>query len=178
MQADITAARPYARAVFELARAAGDYASWSAMLAMLTQVVTNPQMLPLLGNPTVKKGVLARLVQDVCGQRLSEQGRNFVQVLAEAGRLNLAPQIAQLFEQQRTEAEGQAEVEVISAYPLEEADKQKIATAMAQRLGKKVNISARADKQLIGGMVIRAGDAVIDASIMGRLRQLGNVLAE
>jgi len=178
MQADITAARPYAQAVFELARAAGDYSPWSGTLGLLKQVVANPQMQPLLGNPTIKKDVLAKLVQDICGKQLTAEARNFIKVLADAGRLNLAPQIEQLFEQQRIEAEGQAEVEVVSAYPLDEADKQKIATAMAKRLGKKVSISARTDKQLIGGVVIRAGDAVIDASVMGRLRQLGNVLAE
>ena len=178
MQADITVARPYAQAVFELARDAGDFAPWSAMLDFLEKVVADPQMRPLLGDPTIRKGVLAGLLQDICGDRLTAQGRNFIQVLADAGRLALVPQIGLLYEQQRTEAEGVTEVEVISAYPLDDREKQKISSAMAQRLGKQITINARIDKQLIGGVVIRAGDAVIDASVLGRLRQLGNVLAE
>ena len=178
MQTDITTARPYAQAVFELARDAGDYAPWTAMLDLLKQVVVDPQMRPLLGNPTIKKEVLAALILEICGARLSAQGQSFVKVLAAAGRLALAPQIVLLFEQHRTEAEGIAEVEVISAYPLADQEQQKITAAMAQRLGKRITIKARVDKQLIGGVVIRAGDAVIDASVMGRLRQLGNVLAE
>ncbi|OGT87397.1 MAG: ATP synthase F1 subunit delta [Gammaproteobacteria bacterium RIFCSPLOWO2_12_FULL_52_10] len=178
MQANITAARPYARAVFELARDAGDFVPWSAMLDLLDKVVADPQMQPLLGNPTIKRSVLAGLLQDICGDRLTVQGRNFVKVLADAGRLVLAPQIALLYEQQRTAAEGITIVEVISAYPLDDKEKQKISAAMTQRLGRQITITTRIDKQLIGGVVIRAGDAVIDASVLGRLRQLGNILAE
>ena len=178
MQADITAARPYAQAVFELARDAGDYLPWSNMLDLLGQVVKDAQMQPLLRNPTIKKTVLAGLIQDVCGDNLTVQGRTFVKVLANGGRLTLVPQIVRLFEQQRTEAGGVTEVEVISAFPLDDREKQKISTTMAKRLGKQITITARIDKNLIGGVVIRAGDAVIDASITGRLRQLGNLLAE
>jgi F-type H+-transporting ATPase subunit delta len=178
MQADITAARPYAQAVFELARDAGSFTQWTAMLELLELVVADRQIHTLLGNPTIKKEVLAQLVLDVCGSRLTDHGRNFVSVLAAAGRLGLVPHIKVLFEQQRIEAEGVANVEIISAWPLEEKEKQQIAAAMARRLGRKVTTSTRVDKQLIGGVVIRAGDAVIDASITGRLRQLGNVLAE
>jgi F-type H+-transporting ATPase subunit delta len=178
MQADITAARPYAQAVFELARDAGSYTQWTAMLEMLELVVADPQIQALLGNPTVKKEVLAQLVLDVCGARLTDHGRNFVSTLAAVGRLGLVPQIAVLFEQQRIEAEGVANVDILSAYPLEEKDKQQIAAAMARRLGRKVTTTTHIDKQLIGGVVIRCGDAVIDASVLGRLQQLGNVLAE
>jgi F-type H+-transporting ATPase subunit delta len=178
MQLNLTAARPYAQAVFELAREEGEFGPWSGMLSLLNTVVSDPNMKVLLANPTLKAAFLADFILDVCGDHLTEDGRSFVRVLAGAGRLLLVPQISALYEQQRIEAEGVVEVELISAYPLEETERQGITDAMTKRLGKKITITANINKDLIGGVVIRAGDSVIDASVSGRLRQLGNLLAE
>lgn len=178
MQSDITAARPYAQAVFELASEESDFGQWSGMLNLLKTVVSDPGMESLLVNPTLKADFLADFILDICGDHLTEEGRRLVKTLAGAGRLLLVPQISMLYEQLRVEAEGVVEVELISAFPLEDADRQHIAEAMTRRLGKKISITANIDKNLIGGVVIRAGDSVIDASVSGRLRQLGNLLAE
>lgn len=178
MQQNTTQARPYATAVFELAQAESDLAAWSEMLRLLNLIVSDSQMQRLLNDPRLDSEFLADFVLDISAERLSEAGRNFVRVLADAGRLSLAPQIYQLFEQRRTESEGVVDVEVVSAYELEQHEQDKIADVMAKRFGKKINISARIDSSLIGGMVIRTGDSVIDASIRGKLRQLGSELAE
>lgn len=178
MQENTTLARPYATAAFELAQEASDLAAWSEMLHLLNLIVSDPQMQRVLNNPRLDSKFLADFVLDISAERLSETGRNFVRVLADAGRLSLAPQIYQLFEQRRTDSEGVVDVEIVSAYELEQDEQDKIATAMAKRFGKKINISTRIDDSLIGGTVIRAGDSVIDASIRGRLRQLGSELAE
>ena len=178
MQLNLTAARPYAQAIFELARDEGEFGTWSGMLNLLKTVVADKQMASLLSNPTLKAAFLADFILDICGDHLTDEGRSLIKVLAGAGRLPLAPQISMLYEQHRIEAEGVVEVELISAYPLEESDRQHIADAMTKRLGKKITITANVDKDLIGGLVVRAGDSVIDASVSGRLRQLGNLLAE
>lgn len=178
MQEKTTLARPYAQAVFAQAREEGDLAAWSDMLNLINMVISDPQMGVVLDNPTLDSAFRAEFVLDICGDHLSTSGKNFVKVLADAGRLSLAPQIYQLYQQQRTEAEGVLEVEVVSAYPLDGAEEEKIAAAMAKRFGKQINISSRVDESLIGGSVIRAGDSVIDASVRGRLKQLGNELAE
>jgi F-type H+-transporting ATPase subunit delta len=178
MQEKTTLARPYAVAAFEQARDEGKLKDWSAMLRVLSQVVSDPQMQVILDNPRLNSTTLTDIVLDVCGKYLSDYGKNFVKVLVNARRLPLAPHIFTLFEEKRMDSEGIAEVEVVSAYPLESAQQQKIADAMGKRLGKKIEISTRTDKSLIGGAVIRAGDSVIDASIRGRLKHLGNTLAE
>jgi len=178
MQENITLARPYAVAAFEQARDEGRLQDWSAMLRILSLVVSDPQMQILLDNPRVNSAILMDTVFGICSNYLSDSGKNFVKVLVNSRRLSLATQIYMLFEQRRMDAEGIAEVEVVSAYPLESVHQQKIADAMAKRLGRKIEISTRIDKSLIGGAVIRAGDSVIDASIRGRLKQLGNILAE
>lgn len=178
MQEKTTLARPYAVAAFEQARDDGKLKDWSAMLRILSLVVSDPQMQIILDNPRLNSATLMDIVLAVCGNHLSDYGKNFVKVLVNTRRLLLAPQIYMLFEQRRMDAEGIADVEVVSAYPLETAQQHKIADAMGKRLGKKIEISTRIDKSLIGGAVIRAGDSVIDASIRGRLKQLGSTLAE
>lgn len=178
MQEKITIARPYAVAAFEQASDEGKLKDWSTMLHVLSLVVSDPQMQAIQDNPKLKSAALLDIVLDICGNYLSDSGRNFVRVLVNVGRLSMAPQIYMLFEQKRMAAEGVAEVEIVSAYPLESAQQQKITDAMGKRLGKKIEISSRTDKSLIGGALIRVGDSVIDASTRGRLKQLGNILAE
>jgi F-type H+-transporting ATPase subunit delta len=178
MQENTTTARPYARAVFELARSDGELQNWSDMLHLLGQVVSDPVMQTLIKNPKVGRQQLADIILEICGQRFNQQGKNFVSILIDARRLAVVPQISKLFEEQKSEAEGIADVEVVSAYPLEDQQQQKIEQVMAKRLSKKIQITAHVDQSLIGGAVIRAGDSVIDASLKGRLRQLGHSFAE
>ena len=178
MQENNTAARPYAQAVFEQAREENDLGKWSEMLNLIGMVVSDTQMESLLRNPTIKTAFFADLILDICGDHLTGEGRNFIRVLADARRLSLAPQIYTLYEQLRAEAEDVIEVVIDSAYPLEESEQEVIAKSMQERLGRNITITTKVDEKLIGGVVIRAGDSVIDASVLGRLKQLGSQLAE
>ena len=178
MQENTTIARPYARAVFEQAQEEGDLQKWSVMLQLLKLIVSDPAMQSAIKNPRLEREKLAELILDICGKHLTESGRNFVNLLVDAGRISVAPQIHALFEEKKDRAEGVAGVEVISAYPLDDNQQEKIKKIMAKRLGKKIDITTRIDKSLIGGAVIRAGDSVIDASLKGRLKQLSHNFAE
>ena len=172
MQDKTTIARPYAQAVFETASEENKLTEWSEMLALLESVVTDVQMKAVLSNPKMDAEALSSFVLDVCGDALSETGRNLVKVLADARRLSFIPDLNKLYEQLRAEAEGVIEVGVSSAYELTSEQQATISTAMAKRLGRKVAITSDIDESLIGGMVIRAGDSVIDASVKGRLKAL------
>ena len=175
MQEITTIARPYAEAVFETAKSESDFSSWSTTLELLSVIVSNEDMQAVMSNPRVDKAVLKEIVFHACGDKVaSKTCRNFIEVLIDAGRLPQAGAIKRLFEQKRAAAEGTAKVEVISAYPLEDDQEAAIATSMEKRLGKKVDIESRVDESLIGGMVIRSGDSVIDASLSGRLASLNN----
>jgi len=177
MSEKTTIARPYAQAVFELSREDGSSARWSASLALLNKIVADDQMQKLLGNPKIDREQLQEIVISIGGDELLPQCRNFVKVLLEARRLQFMPQILQLFEAMRAEAEGTVDVEVRAAYELDQAQKDSIAKGVAARLGRKVNINAIVDESLIGGALIRANDSVIDASMRGRLTELANELA-
>ena len=176
MSEKTTIARPYAQAVFELASEGGNSSEWSDAIALLSKIVADEQMQGLLNNPKVSNEQLFDIVTSIGGQGLSAQSQNLVRVLIDANRLEYAPQISELFEALRAEAEGTVDVEVSSAYELDQGQQDKIAEAIAARLGKKVKISATVDSSLIGGAIIRANDAVIDASIRGRLTELASDL--
>jgi len=178
MAENITIARPYASAVFELAREENSLGEWSDMLNVLNLVISDVQLEPVLDNPRFDADALAGIILDICDGYLSDQGKNFVSSLIDAGRLNLIPHIYRLFEQNRTEAEGVVNVEVESAYALEQSEQDRIAEAMGKRLDRKININVRINESLIGGAIIRAGDSVIDASVKGRLKQLGSDLID
>ena len=178
MSENTTIARPYAQAAFEVAQEEGNLAAWSDMLKLIAMVVSDRQMPVVLDNPRLSSADRANFVLDICGSNLSDTGKNFVRALAQAGRLAITPDICKLFEVKRLDAEGIVDVEVISAYALDDQERGRIAEAMEKRFGKKINITTRIDDTLIGGSVIRAGDSVIDASIKGRLKELGNQLAD
>jgi len=172
MQEKTTIARPYAQAVFETASEEGKLGEWSEMLGLLDAVVSDAQMHAVLSNPKMDAAALSEFVLGVCGESLDEKGSNLVKVLADARRLAIVPEINKLFEQFRAEAEGVIEVSVTSAYELAAEQQAVISEAMAKRLGRKVEITSDIDDSLIGGVVIRAGDSVIDASVKGRLKAL------
>lgn len=171
-----TIARPYALAAFKQANEEKKLGEWSEMIEALALIVSDPLMKGLIANPGVKRDQLADLVIDVAGKALSDTGKNFVRVLLEKNRLKYLPEVRRIFEEERAESEGRSKVEVTSAFDLNDDQKKKITSAMSKRLGTKVDLSVKVDDALIGGVVIRAGDLVIDASLRGRMSRLANTL--
>lgn len=171
-----TIARPYAEAAFEQAREEGTLESWSELLSVLAVAVSDSHMHALLQNPRVTPDQLLDVVNSFIGSDLSKTQKNFVRVLIEAERLQFAPEMKTLFDQNRLEAEGLANVEVISAYPLEDSQRTRIIDAMCRRLDRKIELTENTDQDLIGGVIIRNGDSVIDASVRGQLEELRSEL--
>lgn len=172
MQEKLTIARPYAAAAFSYAVEHGEVEAWSGLLQTLATAVADPLLATYIGHPKVSNADLLGLVADLFGTTLTPAGRNFIAALIDAERLELAPEVAQLFERSRSQAAGQVKVEVISAFPLSEAERTKLDAAMRGRLGKDCKIEAAVDPALIGGAVVKVGDSVIDLSLRGRLTAL------
>ncbi|MBV8854889.1 MAG: F0F1 ATP synthase subunit delta [Sinobacteraceae bacterium] len=168
----LTIARPYAKAAFEEARQLQHLSSWSQSLRTAAIVVQDPQVQDLLGNPSVTPAQLAQFVIDLAGEKLDENGRNFVRTLAENHRLAYLPEISTLFEVMKDEAEGVIDVTVTSAAPLESAQQQTLVSALQRRLQRQVRLHCHTDAALIGGAVLRAGDLVIDGSLRARLDRI------
>jgi F-type H+-transporting ATPase subunit delta len=175
-QGEASLARPYARAVFELARQQERLSQWSDNLSLMAAVVSNTTMQTLLDNPRLTRADAGELVIRACGSDIGEHAANLLRMLAENGRLDQLPMIATLYDSLRDEAEGTVDAHVISASPLSEAQKTAIADALKKRLGRDVQLNCSVNKDLVGGAVIRAGDLVIDGSAVERLRQLSSAL--
>lgn len=173
-----TLARPYARAAYEQARGEGKAQEWSSLLEFLAALTADMTMQRVIANPKVSADQLSGLLVELCAGRVTPTGRNFIRLLVDAGRLGVAGEIHGQFERRRVQDEGRANVDVIAAYELDATQEGRIRDLMAQRLGRAITLSATVDRGLIGGAIIRSGDSVIDASVRGRLRELGNQLAD
>jgi F-type H+-transporting ATPase subunit delta len=174
---DLThAARPYARAIFELADETKSVDSWTDMLAFLSAVIQDDAMVEALDSPKLTDQQKADLVAGVAEGHVNAQGKNLIEVLSENDRLKIIPAVFALFEEYRDEAAGIVEAEVISAQPLSPEDENKLSAALNKKLGREVKIVSKVDESLLGGAIIRAGDLVIDGSIQGRLGKLASSL--
>jgi F-type H+-transporting ATPase subunit delta len=171
-----TLARPYAKAAFEIAQPQKQLTEWSGMLSILAVVATDERVKTLLSQPSVKVEAKADAFIAVCGEYLSEAGKNFVRLLAENKRLSLLPEISVLFEELKAQQESTVQVLVESAYELSDAQKDSLIKSLQTKLGRSVNMQITIDKTLLGGVVIRAEDLVIDASVRGRIAKLAEAL--
>lgn len=176
MAESTTIARPYAQAAFKLAQQKQALPVWTEMLGLAAVVATDAGMRKLLDNPRITPEQLADLFVDICGDRLDDDGRNMMRLLAERRRLALLPEIFGLYEQFKSEAEGTVKAQLITAFPATDAQKQAIAAALKQRFGRDVELEYVTDPTLMGGAVVRAGDLVIDGSVRGKLTRLGTAL--
>ena len=168
----LTIARPYARAAFEEARAHGRLEPWSEALHVAAEVVRDPRVETLLGNPHVTPEQLAQLVTGIAAAQLGAEGGNFVRTLAVNRRLGYLPEISARFDELKDAAQGVADVTVTSAAPLDASQQQTLAAALQKRLKRTVRLHCAVDPALIGGAVLRAGDLVIDGSLRTRLDRI------
>lgn len=172
-----TIARPYAQALFEVARGKGELAATSKALGIAAIAAADPGFQALIGNPAIDRNRLGALLLDLCGAEAKPEFGNFINLLAANDRLRVLPEIAEQFETLRADEERTIEAEVISAAPLDDGQRNALAASLKQRLGREVSLRCAVDEGLIGGAVIRAGDLVIDGSITGQLSKLALTLS-
>jgi F-type H+-transporting ATPase subunit delta len=178
----ITLARPYAKAIFELAseQARSDsnaFDRWSETLSALSTLVSDPLISAWLGHPAMSGQALSQTLAGALGRAVDPEGVNLLRLLAEYGRLPVLPMVREQYEHLRATAERRIEVEITSAAEIAPAQRTLLSDAIARRLGRTIEVSWKIDFALIGGAVIRAEDTVIDASVAGGLDQLRHALA-
>ncbi len=171
-----TLARPYARAAFEYARDKGTLDAWLAQLATAAAVSLDPAMQSVLNDPALTAEQKAQTLNEVCGDELHNEVRNYLAILADNKRLALLPQIHAMFAEFKANQEKSVDVEVISAFDLAEDIQEKLAVVLSKKLEREVKVSSSTDRNLLGGVLIRAGDLVIDGSVRGRLNKLAEAM--
>lgn len=167
-----TLARPYAVAAFKRAQETGEMFQWSESLAFLSMVISAKEIVAIVSNPKVTKGRLSALLLDIGQGKMGVEGENFLKLLVQNGRLDLLPQIAVQFEQHKADHEGYVDAEVTSAFAMSNEEQKKLAVNLEKTLNKKVRINITVDQSLIGGILVRAGDSVIDGSVRGQLQHM------
>lgn len=171
-----TIARPYAKAAFEFADKANQLEQWSEMLALASAVAQQDNMKLVLASPAITAEQKAKTFLEVCGDQLNEAAANLISNLAGNQRLQVLPEVQELFELHKAQREKSVDVEVTTAFELSGEIQDKLAKALSAKLDREVNVSTLVDKSLLGGALIRAGDTVIDGSVRGRLTKLAEAM--
>ena len=170
-------ARVYAQALFDAAKEAGavepvrrdlgDFVAALAESASLRHAFADPQI-----ETSAKRRVLAEIMRG--GQPLVA---NVLQLMVERGRFTALPELRQAYDALAVVEEGVVEVEVVSAAELSPETEKKIAARVQEATGRRVELARRVDPSIIGGLVLRIGDVIVDGSVKARIRRLRRRLA-
>ncbi len=171
-----TLARPYAVATFKRAKETDSIKKWSQDLAFISAVLSDKGISIVIDNPKISKQQVSAFVLDICQGQVGKETENLLQLLVRNNRLTLVPVITRFFEAYKIEDAGYVDVEVFVAYAFSKEDKPKFVSTLENTLGKKVNMRVTVDNSLIGGVLVRAGDRVIDGSIKGQLQHMQKTL--
>ena len=183
MSDNSTVARPYARAIFELASRDDKLTEWSEALAAAAEVLEDAGARRFLARPDLDKAARGEFVMAVCGEAadggllVSPLGQNLLRLLAENGRLGALADISAQYDALKARAENRVKVQLTTAASIDGAVATGISNALEQRLGRHVDLELFVDERLLGGAVIRAEDMVIDGSVKNRLEQLAATLS-
>jgi F-type H+-transporting ATPase subunit delta len=170
-----TIARPYAKAAFELAVEKGTVEAWNEMLFFAGQVTSDEQVQALLGSIATETQQ-SEIIIKLCAEQLNEQGQNLIKLMAENERLAAIPAVAELFAEFKADYDKEIEVDVVSATVLADDTQAKLVAALEKRFARKVKLNCSIDEAIVSGLVIKAGDTVIDGSVRGKLDRLATSL--
>ncbi len=176
MAEQITVARPYAEAVFQLAREQNTLPAWAEMLRVASGVASEARVRNALDNPRLSIAAKESLFLTICADKLNADGKSFIRVLLEADRLGLLPEIRELFAALKDAADGVARAQISSAFPIGEGELSGLRAALERRFGKKIEATVSVEPELIGGAKIVVGDTVIDGSVQSELEAMANHL--
>ena len=168
-------ARPYAKAAFDFAVEQNALDAWLQMLGFAAEVAKHEQVAALLRTTGIAEQQ-AHLFIQVCGEQLNEHGQNLIKVMAENHRLLALPEVLAAFVEHKAAYEKEVTVDVTSDTALNAAQQDKLIAALSQRLQRKVKLNCSVNPEVVGGMLIKAGDMVIDGSVRGKLDRLATAL--
>ncbi len=167
-----TVARPYAEAVFRLAKEAGSLQAWSETLAKLALIAGNKEAQALVSNPQFTMGQVQALLVELLGKDVTPQTANFLTTVLENRRFTVVPFIAEQFNALKAASEGQVDARIETAFALTDAQLSELTATLSQQFNRKINAEVVVDSVLIGGVKVTIGDLVVDASVRGKLAAL------
>ena len=180
MAENVTLARPYAEAAFQLAKGGNALSAWSGSLEQLAIIMSNAEMTECIGNPLLTSAQLTQLCLEVAAKsaktELLPEQQNFVRMLVDNDRLSVLPEISELFDQLKHAHEGIKDAAITSAFALDDATLKALIADLERKFDCRIDASVKIDSELIGGVRIAVGDEVIDASVRGKLAAMATAL--
>ena len=167
-----TIARPYAQAIFDLAKEQKNLGDWSGMLQLLAQLVEDENAKTSLQDAKINDSEKEKMILAVCKGQLSKEGENFVKLLIENKRLPVLPFIREAFETLKADEEGVLDANIVVAAKISKKETDEIVKKLEKKFSKKIEATIEINEEIIGGSLITVGDTVIDASVKGQLESL------
>ncbi len=177
MQA-IGAGRRYAEAAFQLAERDGKVDAWQRDLALVAGLARDERTVRAVDSPAVPFGERRKTVERLLGELVSPQARNLVLLLAKRGRFTVLPDVSAEYDALVRKSRGIVAATVTAPAPLSEKELAQVRTRVEALAGAKVELATATDPALLGGLTIRIGDRLIDASVAGRLERLRGRLVQ
>ena len=174
-----TIARPYAEALFRVAKAGSGSTSlnaWSGLVAEMAQVAAHPDVQALAQNPKMSDQMVADTLLAAVKSPMNAEAKNFISMLVENGRVTLLPEIGAQFLALKNAEEGAADAAITSAFELSPAQIADLLATLEQRFGRKLNPTVAVDSTLIGGVRVVVGDEVLDTSVRAKLQKMHTAL--
>tara|TARA_B100000900_G_C20541586_1_gene700705 strand:- start:150 stop:713 length:564 start_codon:yes stop_codon:yes gene_type:complete len=180
-----TIARPYAQAIFDIARDTGTMESWAEGLVIAKEILQDSQLNDFLSKPSLspekKLKFISELFSEITDETMifsgnDDRGNNLIKLLIENSRVSVLPEISEHFNLLKSELENSVNVIVSSAVPLSEDQKLALEDVLKKRFDSDIFLQTEIDETLVGGAVIRTGDVVIDGSLRASLSGLSNVI--
>lgn len=172
-----TIARPYAKAIFEIALENNELQKWSDLLYIFASISLDKDVVALIEKPGFPIESQITIFEEVAGSLMLKEAKKFLKLLAENKRLLVLADIKANFEMLKAEQEKSLDVTVISFDAMSNEQKEALAQSLKKRMNRDISINETIDKSILGGAIVRAGDLVIDGSVRGKLNKLKAELA-
>jgi len=171
-----TAARRYAESAFEIAERDGTVDHWRSELDLTGAILEDPVVARGLSDPTVATEAREQALEAGFTGNVSQPVLNLLRLLVQRGRIEDLPRIASEFRRLDNNRRGIIPARAVSAAPLEPAEVGALTARLEQMTGGRIELEQEVDPSLLGGLVVRVGDRLIDGSVRGRLERLRNQL--
>lgn len=176
MSTDPTLARPYADAIFKRAVESESLDQWSGFLTRLNMICADPITAELIADPKQNIDIIEKLILDLLEPDLNDENRNCLSLISKNKRLEVVSEIYRQFERHKSSHTGILDVEIYSAFEMTKYQTDSLQSALEIKFKSKVKITTQIDKSLIGGVIIKAGDIVIDNSVKNQIHKIANSL--
>lgn len=167
-----TAARRYAEAAFQLGRASRTLDRWHDDLETLRGLLASPELRAVALHPAIAYGTKERILRRIVGGTVQDEPLNLVLLMIRRGRPGAIDRMVEHFNDLLRRERGISQAHVRSALPLDDRQRAAISERLAELTGTRIELTEQVDESLIGGIAVRIGDSLYDASVRSRLERL------